>query len=317
MISANTNYCRWIRSFLFHSVFLVGLVTNWVTPATAGSGSFTTTGSMNVPRMDHTATLLADGEVLVTEGTNNSTGYLSSAELYNPSTGNWTLTGNMTAPRDGHDAVLLHNGRVLVAGGINASLSQCGTLASAELFDPAAGTWTATGSMTTGRYSFTLTLLANGEVLAAGGTNCGNGGLTSAELYNPATGKWTTTGSMTVGNETNWAVLLHNGKVLVLNDNLYNPTTGTWTAASKDAIFAHAPVVLLPNGDVYAGGTIQGNSVYNPSINQWTISRRRRAQQFIRVASLVACYSSPEEFWWEVAPRLFLRGLIPSRRRTG
>ena len=270
MISANTNCCRWIRSFLFVSVFLVGLVANWVTPASAGSGTFTTTGSMSVPRMDHTATLLANGEVLVTGGTNNSTGYLSSAELYSPSTGTWTLTANMTAPRDGHDAVLLHNGRVLVAGGINASLSQCGTLASAELYDPATGTWSATGSMTTGRYSFTLTLLANGEVLAAGGTDCGNGGLTSAELYNPATGKWTATGSMAVGNETNWAVLLQNGKVLVLNDNLYNPTTGTWTAASKDAIFAHAPVVLLPNGDVYAGGTIQGDSVYNPSTNQWT-----------------------------------------------
>jgi hypothetical protein len=270
MISTNTNCCRQIGSFLFVSVFLMGLVANWVTPASAGSGGFSTTGSMNVPRMDHTATLLANGEVLVTGGTNNSTGYLSSAELYNPSTAKWTLTGNMTAPRNGHDAVLLHNGQVLVAGGLNASLSQCGTLASAELYNPSTGTWTATGSMTTGRYSFTLTLLPNGEVLAAGGTNCGNGGLTSAERYNPATGKWTATGSMTVGNETNWAVLLQNGKVLVLNDILYNPTTGTWTAVSKDAIFAHAPVVLLPNGDVYAAGTIQGDSIYNPSTNQWT-----------------------------------------------
>ena len=266
----DTNGFGAIRSLLLVSLFGIGLVASTALPAVAGSGSFNTTGSMNVARIDHTATLLASGQVLVAGGTNNSRGYLSSAELYNASARKWTLTGSMTVPRDGHDAVLLHNGQVLVAGGINASLGQCGTLSSAELFDPSTGTWTATGSMTTGRYSFTLTLLPNGEVLAAGGTNCGGGGLTSAELYNPTTGKWTTTGSMTIGNETNWAVLLQNGEVLVLNDNLYNPSTGTWTATSRDSIFAHAPVVLLPNGGVYAGGTVQGDSVYNPSTNHWT-----------------------------------------------
>src|SRR5215469_8620182 len=260
-----------IRSLLLISLFAIGFVASTALPAIAGSGSFNTTGSMNVGRIDHTATLLANGDVLVTGGANNSTGYLSSAELYNHSTGKWTLTGSMTAPRDGHDAVLLHNGQVLVAGGINASLSQCGTLASAELFNPSTDTWTATGSMTTGRYSFTLTVLPNGEVLAAGGTNCGNGGLTSAEVYNPSTGQWAATGSMTIGNETNWAVLLQNGEVFVVwSDNLYNPSTGTWTATSRDPIFAHAPLVLLPNGNVYAGGTIQGDSIYIPSTNEWT-----------------------------------------------
>jgi hypothetical protein len=226
---------------------------------------------MNVARVDHIATLLSDGEVLVAGGLNSTTGYLASAELYNPSTGKWTLTGSMTVPRDGHNAVLVPNGQVLVAGGINATLGTCGTLASAELYNPSTGQWTATGSMNTGRYSFALTLLANGEVLAAGGTNCGGGGLTSAELYNPATGTWTATRSMTIGNETNWAILLQNGEVfVVLNDNLYHSSTGTWTATTKASIFAHAPLVLLPNGDVWAAGTIQGDLMYNPSTAQWT-----------------------------------------------
>jgi N-acetylneuraminic acid mutarotase len=74
-----------------------------------------------------------NGEVLVAGGENNTTGYLSSAELYNPSTGKWTLTGSMTAPRYAHNAVLLQNGEVLVAGGYNASTSSCTNLASAEL----------------------------------------------------------------------------------------------------------------------------------------------------------------------------------------
>jgi hypothetical protein len=244
------------------SLLAIALVASAAIPALAGSAGFNNTGSMNVARVDHVAALLANGEVLVAGGFNATSGYLASAELYNLSTGKWTLTGSMTAPRDGHDAVLLHNGQVLVAGGINATLGQCGTLASAELYNPATGVWTATGSMTTGRYDFVLMLLPNGEVLAAGGTNCCGGGLTSAELYNPSTGKWTATGSMTIGNETNWAVLPQNGKVFVLNDNLYNPSKGTWTATNRDPIFAHAPVVLLPNGEVYAAGTIQGDSVY-------------------------------------------------------
>ena len=68
---------------------------------------------MNVARVDHTVTQFANGEVLVAGGSNSTSGYLSSAELYNPATGKWTLTGNITIARDGHEAVLLPNGEVL------------------------------------------------------------------------------------------------------------------------------------------------------------------------------------------------------------
>ena len=63
-------------------------------------------------------------------------------------------------------ATLLPNGKVLVAGGC----SDDGTLASAELYDPASGTWTATGSLATARNLHTATLLPNGKVLVAGGS---------------------------------------------------------------------------------------------------------------------------------------------------
>jgi hypothetical protein len=72
---------------------------------------------MNVARVNHTATRLANGEVLVTGGSNSTSGYLASSEMYNLATGKWTLTGSMTIARDGHEAVLLPNGEVLVAGG--------------------------------------------------------------------------------------------------------------------------------------------------------------------------------------------------------
>lgn len=266
MIRKNSHPFTKTRVLVFIcSIWLIAIAT---TPALAGSGGFTNTGSMNVARIDHTATLLANGQVLVAGGNNNTDGYLASTELYNPSTGKWTLTGSMSVPRDMHNAVLLQNGQVLVAGGLNPTAC-CGAppLASAELYNPATGTWTATGSMTTGRSSFVLALLANGEVLAAGG----DGFLTSAELYNPATGTWTATGSMTSGNETSWAVLLQNGQAFAVgNDNLYNPATGAWTEATPAPIFAHAPLALLANGDVFAAGTIQGDLIYNPSIAQWT-----------------------------------------------
>ena len=115
-----------------------------------------------------------------------------------------------------------------------------------------------------------MILLPNGQVLAAGG-NAGNQYLSSAELYNPATGTWTATGSMTFAFEPSAAVLLQNGQVFVpAIANLYNPATGTWAAAARDPVGASALVALLPNGDVFAVGGIQGDSIYNSSADQWT-----------------------------------------------
>ena len=87
----------------------------------------------------------------------------------------------MTAARDEHTATLLPSGRVLIAGGYDGDHSQ---LASAELFDPTGGTFTATASMAVGRSGHTATLLRDGRVLVAGGIGSA-GTLESAELYLP------------------------------------------------------------------------------------------------------------------------------------
>ena len=152
-------------------------------PAT---GTFTATGSMIIARSGPSATLLNNGKVLVVGGSNNRSGDLASAELYDPATGTFTATGSMTTPRDGPTATPLSNGKVLVAGGeILVYLGVNNFLASAELYDPATGTFTATGSMTIARSGATATLLNNGNVLVAGGVDATNTPLASAELYEP------------------------------------------------------------------------------------------------------------------------------------
>ena len=94
--------------------------------------------------MNHTATLLPDGKVLVAGGYNfASTGPLASAKLYNPDSGTWSTTGSLADARSEDTATLLPDGTVLVAGGFDID----GTLASAELYDPASETWSATDSL--------------------------------------------------------------------------------------------------------------------------------------------------------------------------
>jgi hypothetical protein len=93
----------------------------------------------------------------------------------------------MSVNRDGHTLTILTTGQVLVAGGCDGGWGFCTLLASAELYDPGQGTWSPAGAMSTARGSATATLLANGQVLVAGGSDASGANLASAELFVPAT----------------------------------------------------------------------------------------------------------------------------------
>src|SRR5215469_3634453 len=184
------------------------------------TGTFTATGSMNVPRYNHKTILLPDGQVLAVTGDSTAEG--NSAELYNPATGSWTLTGSPAQIHDFGSVTLLASGQVLLAGGSSNSIFN-GTpvpIAPAELYDPSTGQWSTTGSLVTPRQSHAAVLLPNGQVLVAGGlawnsTLFGLYSIASAELYNPVTGTWQATGSMHTSRDDFAAELLGDGTVLV------------------------------------------------------------------------------------------------------
>jgi len=236
------------------------------------AGTWTLTGSLTTPRVFHTATLVSSGRVLVSGGADAGAGSvppgetLASAELYDPVTGTWSATGSLATGRENHTATLLPSGNVLVAGGyhIGPPVAEC--LASAELYDPVDGTWSATGSLLTARELHTATLLPSGRVLVSGGNAFNT--LGSAELYDPVNGTWSATGSLAAIRQNHTATLLPSGGVLVAGgmDTLYNtlastelydPLTGMWTAAGSLATGRadHTATLLLSGGVLVAGGT--------------------------------------------------------------
>ena len=234
--------------------------------------TFTATGSMRIPRSGHTATLLNTGKVLVTGGPD------ASAELYDPATGLFTDTGSMTEARVNHSATLLNvadhtlanYGKVLIVGSVDAS---------AELYDPAAGTFTATGSMTQPRTRPVATLLTTGKVLIVGGNTVANDLLT-AELYDPATGTFTATGPMTTTRTRPTATLLTSGKVLVTGDigsfgghtaELYDPASGTFTPTGNMTVNRAGHVAIrLQDGTVLVVGTEATADLYDPVAGTFT-----------------------------------------------
>ncbi|WP_210441304.1 kelch repeat-containing protein [Nocardioides xinjiangensis] len=250
------------------------------------TGTSTPTGDMSAARSFHTATLLADGRVLITGGHrfNFRNSALASAEIYDPATRSFAPTGDMNISRQDHTATLLVDGRVLVAGGYN-DLDDPPAQATAELFDPDSGTFAPTASMTAGRGNHTATKLRNGMVLIAGGHSGHPGAsVASAELYDPATGLFAPTGDMSDSRGSHTATVLSNGTVLLAGGftafpytgstlasaEIYEPSTGTFTSTANmhTARGRHA-AASLPGGDVLVAGGESGEraEVYSSAVS--------------------------------------------------
>ncbi len=225
----------------------------------------------------------------------------STPNTSNPSSPSVT---SMNAARENATATLLPGGQVLVAGGFTVVGSTGVVLSSAELYNPATGTWSSTGSLNTARDFATATLLPNGQVLVAGGQGSNGAALSSAELYNPATGAWSSTGSLNSARYDATATLLPNGQVLVAGGagngiqssaELYNPVAGTWsiTGSLHTARFT-ATATMLANGQVLVAGGDGSNGplasaeLYNPATGTWSITGSLNTAHENATATLLA-----------------------------
>lgn len=189
------------------------------------TGTFRSTGNMTEPRSEYAAVLLSDGRVLMTGGNRNSDQVLASAEIYDPRAGTFRRVGNMTVIRHKHAATALRDGKVLIVGGSDARDGR-GRYASAEVFDPATGTFEAVNAMNAERFKLphAVALLRTGEVLVAGGAE-------RAEVYDPATNRFRiSAGSVGADLSFSTATLFPDGRALIAGgyDSRIQPTTGAW-----------------------------------------------------------------------------------------
>jgi hypothetical protein len=201
--------------------------------------------------------------------------------------GDWIPTGSMATPRAGHAAVRLLDGRVLALGG-DGSPQPPFDPSTAELYDPATGTWSATGGMLKPQAGFPPTLLRDGTVLAGHLEEWSADVSTiGAEVYEPASGTWSATGTMVRG-ATVWAAdfgstatLLRDGTVLVAGQGgaqVFSPDSGAWSATGQMITPRHShTATLLPDGRVLAVGGYDGGDrplasaeLYDPDTGTWT-----------------------------------------------
>ncbi|GEM_PF-4766440 len=226
---------------------ILNSTTEFYDPAT---GKFKLGPALRINLEDFAAVALNDGSLMVIGGITNSDKELpvKTAEILKK--GTWkTLKHKMSIPRAAPCAAVMTAGpkaeQVLIAGGTDTS-EFAPQLASAELYNPATGTFTLTSNqMNQGRSYAVCTALNDGTVLITGGIDNNGNAYDTAEIYNPATDRFTfTNNNMSDPRVDHSATLLNDGTVLVAGGettysgafnpldtaDLYDPATGKFTA---------------------------------------------------------------------------------------
>lgn len=263
------------------------------------TGKWTTVGRMMTSRSSHVSVTLNDGSVIVAGGEyGNQAGSnpLAMTDRFNPNLGSWNPVGDMQvaqgaishiAGRAFHTATMLSDGRVLVAGGFGyiADFTQTVILQTAEIFDPATGTWTLTGNMNQARAQHAAVVLADGRTLVAGGYDFGPP-LASAELFSLRTPD----GIAPTSPKARPSRALAAAKRLSREARPVgigapkrvrrgNASIGTWTQTGSMHIGrAFQPATLLPNGQVLVEGCDaigtggKTAELYDPASGTWAMT---------------------------------------------
>jgi len=227
---------------------------------------------LDLGRWLFTATKLADGRILLSGGytladekkacshyggSACSVPTTATAEIYDPRTKSFAPTGSMTRPRILHQAVLLRDGRVLVIGGRDDP-------STAEIYDPATGHFRDLGSMhqdTSGDAGpiftpapsdaglkvlesqiedQTVTVLADGRVLIAGGEDLAGDSSNAVTIFDPTTNTFSNVPGMPIPWKDASASLLPDGRVLFtggLDTSTYEATNNTYETTNKALLF--------------------------------------------------------------------------------
>lgn len=254
------------------------------------SRSFIRTGDMTTARAGHTATLLANGRVLIIGGVQDL-----SAEIYDPSTGMFSPTAGLpSAPYSWlGSAALLRDGRVFVAA-----------TPTAQIYDPLTGRFTAAARYAAPAPTFmwSAVLLADGRVLATGGSQTGGW----SELYDAVSNSFSPAGDMNFWDDIYTATLLASGNVLYVGNEegdgipadveIFGPAQAAFSRAGR-ALFNHeyAAANLLPDGTVLiTGGQVPGGNgqpiteVYSPASSTFLLSVDMITPRHEHTATLLA-----------------------------
>ena len=241
-----------------------------------GDAQVRTEDALELARTGHSATLLADGRVLIAGGSMNTfkNGTTATAELWDPVAGTITPTGSMRIDRIGHAATLLADGRVLIIGGqrIEQGPGESSDVDRAEIWDPGTGEFTVAPSLggITGlarnisnyRIGSDLRMLTmpGGRVLILDGA--------SARTWDPTTERLEDAGAFIVPRTGYAATVLPNGEVLIVGGQsgedilaaaeLWDPVEG-FTGAGSLAVARTGPTATtLPDGRVLVVGGFGG-----------------------------------------------------------
>jgi large repetitive protein len=172
-----------------------------------------------------------------------------------------------------------------------------------------APSWSYTGNLNTSRYFHTATLLPDGTLLVAGGSNA-TGVLDSVELYDPDTGMWSITGSLNVARSIHTTTLLRDGKVLVAGGitgsvsqefstntaELYDPATRTWSLTGNLNVGRDLhTATLLEDGKVLVAGGANGffdpitntAELYDPATGIWSTAGTLNMPRYLHTATLL------------------------------
>jgi hypothetical protein len=199
--------------------------------------------------------------------------------------GAFSPTGSLAEPKWGHTATLLPDGRVLIVGGEITGSDYQGTFTNtAEVWDPAAGTFSPTGSLSEPRGWHSATLLPDGRVLVVGGANGSpDNDFASAEIWDPESDTFSPAGSLAEPPGHHTATLLPDGRVLVVADDqagaaphlavpeVWDPETNAFSPAGSLAEPRGGPATLLLDGRVLVvGGSAAKAEVWDPETDAFS-----------------------------------------------